>query len=57
MGVRRNAHSYLVARPEGKRPLGRPRPSWEDIIKIDLQKVVWGTGWMWLRIGTGCGVL
>ena len=41
-------------KPEGKRPLGRPRRRWEDNIKMDLQEVgvVTGTGWSWLRIGT-----
>jgi hypothetical protein len=29
----------LVGKPEGKRPLGRPRPRWEDNIKMDLQEV------------------
>jgi hypothetical protein len=32
-------HSVLVGKPEGKRPLGKPRRSWEDNIKIDLQDV------------------
>jgi hypothetical protein len=32
----------LVERPEGKRPLGRPRRRWEDNIKMDLQVVGWG---------------
>ena len=37
----------LVGRPEGKRPLGRPRRRWEDNIKIDLQEVGEGCGdWM-----------
>jgi hypothetical protein len=37
----------LVGKPEGKRPLGRPRRRWEDNIKMDLQKVVGGRGnWM-----------
>jgi hypothetical protein len=31
-----------VGRPEGRRPLGRPRGRWEDNIKMDLQEVVWG---------------
>jgi hypothetical protein len=33
-----------VGKPEGKRPLGRPKRRWEDIIKMDLQEVGWG-GW------------
>ena len=32
-------HRVLVGKPEGKRPMGRPRCRWEDIIKMDLQKV------------------
>jgi hypothetical protein len=32
----------MVGKPEGKRPLGRPRLRWEDNIKIDLQEVGWG---------------
>jgi hypothetical protein len=32
-------YSVLVEKPEGKRPLGRPRPRWEDNIKMDLQVV------------------
>ena len=39
----------LVEKPEGKRPLGRPRRRWEDNIKIDLQEVGRGCGdWMGL---------
>jgi hypothetical protein len=34
----------LVGKPEGKRPLMRPRRRWEDNIKMDLQEVVWGGG-------------
>jgi hypothetical protein len=43
----------------GKEPLGRPRRRWEDSIKMDLQEVGWGTltGLIWLRIGTGGGLL
>ena len=46
-----------MGKPEGKRPLGRPRRRWEDNIKMDLGKWegVVGTGWSWLRIGTGGG--
>ncbi|KAJ4445879.1 hypothetical protein ANN_12564 [Periplaneta americana] len=39
MGESRNAHRVLVGRPEGKRPLGRPRRRWEDNIKMDLREV------------------
>ena len=40
-------HRVQVGKPEGKRPLGRPRPRWEDNIKIDLQEVGGGCGdWM-----------
>ena len=40
----RGVHKVLVGKPEGKRPLERPRRRWEDNIKMDLQKV-----------GSGCG--
>jgi hypothetical protein len=41
-------------KPEGKRPVGRCKRRWqEDNIKVDLQEM----GWMWLRIGTGGGLL
>ncbi|KAJ4431742.1 hypothetical protein ANN_20345 [Periplaneta americana] len=39
MGESRNAYSVLVGRPEGKRPLGRPRRRWEVNIKMDLREV------------------
>ena len=44
MGEGRGVHRVLVGKPEGKRPLGRPRRRWEDSIKMDLQEV--GGGWM-----------
>ena len=46
-------------KPEGKRPLGRPRRRWEDNTKMDLQEVGYGgMDWIdWLRIGTGVGNL
>jgi len=55
MGVDRGVHRVLVGKPEGKRPLGRPRRRWEDNIKWIFRKLegVVGTGWSWLRIGTG----
>ena len=39
MGEGRGVHKVLVGKPEGKRPLGRPRRRWEDNIKMDLQEV------------------
>ena len=39
MGEGRGVHRVPVGKPEGKRPLGRPRRRWEDNIKIDLQEV------------------
>ena len=40
-------HSILVGKPEGKRPLGRPRRRWEDNIKMDVQEMGGGGGdWM-----------
>jgi hypothetical protein len=42
-----SGHRVLVGKPEGKRPLGRPRRRWEDNIKKDLQEVGGGCGdWM-----------
>ena len=40
-GMERNANGVLVRKPEGKKPLGRPRCRWEDIIKISLTEVAW----------------
>ena len=59
MGQGRGVYRVLVGKPEGKRPLGRPRRRWEGNIKMDLQEVGGGlrTGWSWLRIGTGGGHL
>ena len=43
----RGVHKVLVGKPEGKRPVGRPRRRWEDNIKMDLQEVGKGCGdWM-----------
>jgi len=39
-------HRVLVGKPEGKRPLGRPRLRWEDDIKMDLWEVGGGGDWM-----------
>ena len=48
----RGVHRVLVEKPEGKRPLGRPRHRWEDNIKIDLQEV---GGVFWGLDGVGSG--
>jgi hypothetical protein len=49
MGERRGVYRVLVWKPEGKRPLGRPRHSWEDNIKLDLQEVGCG-GMDWIAL-------
>ena len=47
MGEWRGVYRNLVGKPEGKRPLGRPRRRWEDNIKMDIQEVGRGCGdWM-----------
>jgi hypothetical protein len=46
-GEKRGVHRVLVGKPEGKRPLRRPRHRWEDNIKMDVQEVGGGRGdWM-----------
>jgi hypothetical protein len=42
LGGKRNACKLLVGKPEGKRPLGRPRRRWVDNIKMDLLAIGWG---------------
>jgi hypothetical protein len=46
MGEERKIYKVLVGKPEGKRPLGRPRRRWEDAVRIDLREI--GSG--------GCGL-
>jgi hypothetical protein len=42
-----NAYRILMAKPKGKRPLGRPRCRWVDSIKMDLREIVWcGMDWI-----------
>jgi hypothetical protein len=55
----RGVYRVLVGRPEGKRPLGRPRCRWEVNIKIDLRELgsMGRTGFCWLRIGSSGGLL
>ena len=53
MGEERGVYRVLVGKPEGRRPLGRPRRRWADNIRTDLHEV--GLGWP--RIETGGGRL
>jgi hypothetical protein len=49
MGEGRNVYRDLVGKPEGKRPLGRPRRRWEDGIRMDLEEIGWG-GVEWIHL-------
>jgi hypothetical protein len=52
MGEGRGVYRVLFGRPEGKRPLGRPRRRWEDNIKMDLRKIgIDGANWIQLAQG------
>jgi hypothetical protein len=44
MGEGRTVYRFLVGKPEGKRPLEKPRRRWEDGIKMDLREIGWGGG-------------
>jgi hypothetical protein len=59
MGEERKVYKVLVRKPEGKRPLGRPRRRWEDGIRMDLREIGFGVwiGSDWLRAVTGGGLL
>jgi hypothetical protein len=48
MGEKRNAYGILVEKPEGKKPLERPRHRWENII-MDLREIRWG-GMEWISL-------
>jgi hypothetical protein len=49
MGEERKVYTVLVGKPEGKRPLGRPRRRWEDGIRMDLREI--GLGSVdWIRL-------
>jgi hypothetical protein len=58
-GRGKKVYRVLVGKPEGNRPLGRPRRSWEGGIKMDLREIGWGvwSGFDWLRIGAVGGLL
>jgi hypothetical protein len=49
MGEGRNVYRVLVGKPEGRRPLGRPRRRWEDGIRMDLREIGWG-GVEWIQL-------
>jgi hypothetical protein len=49
MGEKRNEYRILVGKPEGKRPLGRPRHRWVDNIKMDLSEIGWD-GMVWINL-------
>jgi hypothetical protein len=48
-GEKRNAYRILMRKPEGKRPLGRPRRRWKDNIRMDLREIGWG-GMDWVDL-------
>jgi hypothetical protein len=43
MGEERKVYKVLNGKPEGKRPLGKPRRRWEDGIRMDVREIVWGS--------------
>jgi hypothetical protein len=49
MGEERKVYKVLVGKPEGKRPLGRPRRRWEDGIRMDVREIGLG-GVDWIRL-------
>jgi hypothetical protein len=49
MGEERKVYKVLVGKPEGKRPLGRPRCRWEDVVRMDLREIGLG-GVDWIRL-------
>jgi hypothetical protein len=59
MGEDRKVYKVLIGKPEGKRPLERPKCRWEDEIRIDLKETGWRvwSGYSWLRIGAGIKLL
>ena len=49
VGETRGAYRVLMGKPEGRRPLGRPRHRWEDNIKMDIQEVIF-VGMDWIEL-------
>jgi hypothetical protein len=54
MGEKRNVYSLLIGKPEGKRPLGRPRCRWVVDMKMDLVEIGWG-GVDWIDLAQDRG--
>jgi hypothetical protein len=55
MGEKNNAYRLFVGKPEGKRPIGRPRRRWVDNIKMDLLEIGWGVvDWIGLAQNRDC---
>jgi hypothetical protein len=52
VGEERKVYKVLVGKPEGKRPLGRPRRRWEDVIRMDLRETGL-RGVDWIRLAQG----
>jgi hypothetical protein len=51
-----NTYRVLVGKPEGKRPLGRPRHGWENNIKMEVKVIGWeSVGWIYLPKGWESG--
>jgi hypothetical protein len=54
MGEEKKVYKVLVGKPEGKRPLGRPRRRWEDGVRMDLKEIGLG-GVDWIRLAQDSG--
>jgi hypothetical protein len=59
MREKQNTFRVLLGKPEGRRPLGRPRCRWNDTVKMHHRDIGWGgmDGLIWLRMGTSGGFL
>jgi hypothetical protein len=57
-GEGRKVYKVLVAKPEGKKPLERPRRRWKDRIRMDIREIGWEmwSGFVWLILGIGGGL-
>jgi hypothetical protein len=53
MGDERKVYRVLVGKPEGRRPLGKPRRRWEGGIRMDLRMIGWGVEWIQLAQDRG----